>query len=187
MGGNQAIHFERSQTDVNTGSEKVPQRIFIFIDAAIRPARAASGLAAIVRDETGRILYWWSSQAGKLTCNEAEYAAAIFALEQLQRLPGRKGLPEIELFSDSRVMVDQMSGCASAHALALRQARVRLQVLAARFRKVSFHHISREQNRLADALAFEAVSGAYQPGPKPVLECPYPDVWDQLVQLWSRS
>lgn len=161
------------------------QKIRIYTDGAIRPERGVSGLAAIVRDEKGRICYWWSSKAGALTCNEAEYAAAIFALEQLQRLPWRQEILEVEIFSDSRVVVDQMNGRAAAHAPALRQAQSRLRTLAARFRKVSFRHIGREQNRLADALAFEAV-GETVPKPKPVLECPHPEAWDQLNQLWSK-
>ena len=170
-----------------SGHKKSARKIRIYTDGAIRPAQGVSGLAAIARDETGRICYWWSGKAGALTCNEAEYAAAIFALEQLQKLPDYKSITEIEIFSDSKVMVDQMSGRAAAHAPGLRQAMARLRALAATFPKVSFHHISRERNRLADALAFEAVSGDYAAGPEPVLECPYPETWDQLIRLWSKS
>ena len=162
-------------------------KIRIYTDGAIRPGQGTSGLAAIVRSPAGQIYYWWSRRAGALTCNEAEYAAVIFALEQLQRLPGHQRIPEIEIFSDSRVVVDQMSGRAAAHAPALRQAQHQLRKLVEGFRKVSFHHIAREQNRLADALAFEAVDGGASPASKPVLECPHPETWDQLVQLWSKS
>lgn len=172
---------------MKTGHKVNVRKIRIYTDSAIRPDESASGLAAIVRDQAGQICFWWSGRVGALTCNEAEYAAAIFALEQLQRLHDHQKISEIEIFSDSRVMVDQMNGRAAAHAPALRHAQGRLRALAARFQKVSFHHISREQNRLADALAFEAVSGGYSPSPKPVLECPHPETWDQLIQLWSKS
>ena len=168
-------------------AQAIGGKIRIYTDGAIRPGQGTSGLAAIVRDQAGQICFWWSRRAGALTCNEAEYAAVIFALEQLQHLPGHQRIPEIEIFSDSRVVVDQMSGRAAAHAPALRQAQHQLHKLVGLFRKVSFHHISREQNRLADALAFEAVTGDHVPGPKPALECPHPDTWDQLVQLWSKS
>jgi ribonuclease HI len=169
---------------VNTRPKKPTGKIRIYTDGAIRPEQGISGLGAIVRDEAGTICYWWSGKAGALTCNEAEYAAAIFALEQLQRLKGYQHIAEIEIISDSRVLVDQMSGRAAAHAPALRRMQGHLRRLVAGFRKVSFRHISREQNRLADAMAFEAVSGDYSQGPKPVLECPHPETWDQLIQLW---
>lgn len=172
--------------NVYTRLKKPTQKIRIYTDGAIRPDQGASGLAAIVRDENGQICYWWSRRAGALTCNEAEYAAVIFALEQLHRVPDFNTIPEIEIISDSQVVVDQMSGRASAHAPALRQAQNHLRSMITSFQKVTFHHISREQNRLADALAFEAVSGDYSPSPKPVLECPHPETWDQLLQLWSK-
>jgi len=174
------------QMKMDARSKIHTRKIRIYTDGAIRPAEGASGLAAIVKDEQGNICYWWNCKAGALTCNEAEYAAVIFALEQLGRLHDYQRIQEIEIFSDSRVVVDQMSGRAAAHAPALRQAQSRLSSLTGRFGKVSFHHIGREYNRLADALAFEAVSGDYTPSPKPLLECPHPDTWDQLIQLWSK-
>lgn len=172
---------------MNTRHKKPIRKVRIYTDGAIRPERGISGLAAIVKDERGRICYWWNRRAGSLTCNEAEYAAVNFALEQMQQLHDHDLIQEIEIFSDSRVMVDQMSGRAAAHAPALRQAQSQLRALTSRFNKVSFHHIGREQNRLADALAFEAANGDYVPGPKPALECPHPDLWDQFIQLWSQS
>jgi len=172
---------------MNKATLKTSAKLQIYTDGAIRPERGISGLAAIVRDETGQIHHWWSKRAGPLTCNEAEYAAAIYALEQALKQQELRRAPEIEIVSDSRVLVDQMSGRAAARAPALSQARSRLQALAARFHKVSFRHISREQNRLADALAFDAVSGSIPPKTRPASECPpHPETWDQLTQLWRK-
>lgn len=162
------------------------QSIKIYTDGAIRPGQRASGLAAIVRDERDQICYWWHARAGALTCNEAEYAAAIFALEQLRRLTGGRGVSEVTIYSDSRVMVDQMSGKAAAHAPGLHKAMTRLQALVSRFRKVNFQHISREQNRLADALAFEAVEGPGQASQSKAAG-PNPELWEQLEKIWRSS
>jgi len=115
-------------------------------------------LAAIVRDESGQILHWWSRRDGRMTCNEAEYAAVILALECLRSIRPE----EIHIYSDSQVVVHQMQGIATAHAPALRQAQMRARGLAAQYARVIFHHIPREQNRLADALANEAVEGSAQ-------------------------
>jgi ribonuclease HI len=132
-----------------------PQCIRVFTDGAIRPELGTSGLAAIVRDEKGQILTWFSTQSGAMTCNEAEYAAVQFALESVRALHPQ----EIHIFSDSLVVVHQMSGLATARAPALKQAQLRVRGLVAQFRKVQFHHIPREKNRLADALANEAADG----------------------------
>jgi len=134
-----------------------PQYYIVHTDGAIRLERGVSGLAAIVRDEKGRIIHWWSKRDKRLTCNEAEYAAAIMAFEYLHAL--RTSPHEVKLFSDSQVMVHQMKGIASAHAPALRQAQIRLRGLIVLFEKVTFHHIPREKNRLADALANDAADG----------------------------
>jgi len=127
----------------------MPKHFNIFTDGAIRPGIGASGLAAVVRDETGAIRFWWQQRAGQMTCNEAEYAALILALENLR--PHRPAAAAF--YSDSRVVVDQMRGLAGAHAPGLRQMLFQARQLAVHIPQVSFHHIPREWNRLADALA----------------------------------
>jgi ribonuclease HI len=132
----------------------------IYTDGAIRTRQQCSGLAAIVRDEHGVIRYLWKKRAGMMTCNEAEYAAAVFALERLSGLSRQDRPGIIILYCDSRVLVDQMTGRATARSPKLRVAQARLRELVASFQSVEFHHIRRDLNRLADALAFEAVESA---------------------------
>lgn len=134
-----------------------PQQMNVFTDGAIRPELGISGLAAIVRDEKGQILHWFSRRADAMTCNEAEYAAVQFALESIRALRGNPR--EVRIFSDSLVVVQQMRGLAAARAPALKQAQLRVRGLVAQFQQVQFHHIPREKNRLADALANETADG----------------------------
>jgi ribonuclease HI len=138
----------------------------------------------IVRDETGHIRYWWQQRAGSMTCNEAEYAAVIFAFEQLLKLDSRQRPSSIEIYCDSRVVVDQMSGLASAHAPGLRQAQARLKTLVIQFEQVTFHHVSREYNRLADALAFEAVENAPHQKARQEKEKQENGIWEELISTW---
>lgn len=129
----------------------------VHTDGAICPERGLSGLAAIARDETGQIRRWWRQQAGPMTNNEAEYAAAILALENLLAL----GIRRVNVYTDSRVLVEQMQGLARVRSARLRQPHARLCELVHRFEQVNFCHIRRDQNQLADALAFEALQGGY--------------------------
>ena len=135
--------------------KRATQRLSVYIDGSIRPEQGVSGLAAVARDRQGKILYWWSRRVGRMTCNEAEYGAAILALESLLRLRVR----EVALYSDSQVMVFQMNGRVRTHASGLKQAQIRVRALLVHFDRVTFHHIPREENRLADALANDTVDG----------------------------
>jgi ribonuclease HI len=131
--------------------------VHVFTDGAIRPDAGASGLAAIVRDEGWDIRHWWSRKEGRMTCNEAEYAAVILALEALRTLCPQ----EVHIYSDSQVVVHQMQGLAATRAPALRQSQARARALVVQFKRVIFHHIPREHNRLADALANDTVDGRW--------------------------
>lgn len=138
---------------------KRTSQVQIFTDGAIRPERRKSGLGAIVMDMDRNILYWWCARAGPMTNNEAEYAAIIFALQRLRRYQPAS----VKVYSDSRLVVDQMCGMASAKAPSLQKAFLQLRKLVFEFEQVTFHHIPRERNRLADALANDVADG-YLPG-----------------------
>jgi len=158
----------------------------VYTDGAIRSDQGASGLGAIVRDERNQICFWWQHRAGAMTNNEAEYAAVIFAFECLKRTVKTGQIVEIAVFSDSRVVVDQMNGKAEAHAPGLQRARTRLRVLIESFPHVTFHHIAREQNRLADALAFEAVCGPPCES-HAKMRAPNRKLWEQLEATWRTK
>lgn len=130
----------------------------MFTDGAIRPEAGLSGLSAVVYDERGTIALWWYRAVEALTCNEAEYRAAIFALGQLLSFRPLA----LTVFSDSQVMVRQMRGEAAVRSPALRQLHHELRGCVAQFDAVTFCHIAREQNRVADALAYEAIARELQ-------------------------
>lgn len=134
-----------------------PRLFIVNTDGALRLELGKTGLAAIVRDEKGQIIYWWSRRDRAMTCNEAEYAAAIMALEKILTL--RIPPYSLKILSDSQVLVHQMSGIATARAPALRQLQMKLRGLLVQFDRVDFQHIPREQNRLADAVANDAADG----------------------------
>jgi ribonuclease HI len=137
------------------------KRLHLYTDASIRAERGASGLAAVLRDGSGQTCRWWARRSGRLNCNEAEYAAAVMALEELCKENSYRKLRRLEVtvYSDSQVMVHQMMGLATPRTSGLRKWHVRLRGLAAQFGQITFRHIPREENRLADALANEAADG----------------------------
>lgn len=168
---------------MNKREKAILHAVKIYTDGAIRPEQKASGLAVIVRDEQDRIRHWWKRREGALTCNEAEYAAVIFAFNKLLQTYGAKKISTVSVYSDSRILVEQMSGRAAAHSPGLRKAMQHLRPLINRFNKVTFHHIPREQNRLADALAFEAVEGLPRES-QPEQRQPNLELWEQFETTW---
>ncbi|MFQ6058279.1 MAG: ribonuclease HI family protein [Anaerolineae bacterium] len=128
-------------------------RVIVQFDGAIGATNRASGLGVVVRDEAGRILEVRSKRARPQTCNEAEYEALIWALELL----GRNPPAEVHFLSDSEIVVKQMRGLFSVRSPALKRLHRRACALTRAIPRVTFTHISREQNRLADALAAEAL------------------------------
>jgi ribonuclease HI len=130
------------------------RRLVVHADGAIRDDPPVTGIGVVIRDGQGQVLDWISEVSeGRLTCNEAEYAAMIRALQAAQAY-----CPcEVHLYLDSLIVVNQMRGRFAVRSPALRRLNAQAQLLVRRFRQVTFTHVRRKRNRLADALANEAV------------------------------
>lgn len=113
------------------------------------------GIAAVAVSPEGYFLGWLSRQLPRMTNNEAEYNAALLGLELAERIGGRS----IEIVSDSEVVVRQMRGVSRVNSGRLRTLHQQLVQRGTRFQRVTFCHVRRDQNRLADALAGDAIHG----------------------------
>jgi len=140
-----------------------PRRLRLYVDGAIGDGRGRAGLGALFRDEAGRVLHMVSGVGERMTCNEAEYAALLLGLREALKLrPAR-----LDVFMDSQVVVAQMTGRAHVAAETLRPWHQAATRLVRSLGAVSFSHISREDNRLADALAGEALRKGARPAAPP--------------------
>lgn len=127
------------------------QKLYVYADASVYPH--ATGLGAVIKDERGTLLAWRNHALHAMSSNEAEYHALLFALEQVLTFSPR----EIEVFSDSKLVIEQMRGAYRVNHANLRDLYQQAKRMTARFAKVTFTHISRERNQLADAIADDAV------------------------------
>lgn len=125
--------------------EKSASRSVIMIDGAARgnPGPAAAG-AVLDHPALKRGEY-----IGEATNNVAEYRALILGLE----LALEAGLDEVEIQSDSQLLVRQMTGQYRVKNPALRDLYQRAQSAAARLSSVLYRHIPREDNVEADRVA----------------------------------
>ena len=81
--------------------------------------------------------------------NEAEYEALITGLRATQKLV----VEEVEIFSDSRLVVSQVEGSFEAKDLGLSQYLMLFGTLQACFQKVSVARVPKSQNSHANSLA----------------------------------
>jgi len=89
------------------------------------------------------------------TNNEAEYEAVIFSLKKLKLLLGKKAIKkaEVEIRSDSELLVKQMNGEYKIMEIALQKLFMKIWNLKTEFGKVIFVYVPREENSEADRLA----------------------------------
>ncbi len=132
---------------------KGPQQLSIYCDGAIGDRREGTGLGVVIRDEQDEIIGLTKRGLPPMTNNEAEYAALVLALKSARRFRPQT----LAIYMDSQVVVGQMQGVFAVRSPALRRWHAQACRLARRYQKVTYTHIPREENRLADALAAEAL------------------------------
>lgn len=120
------------------------------------PPRGVAGLGIVVRGPEGQVLRTRCARAPARTCNEAEYQALIAGLSFVLR--AYPGLP-VRCMTDSRVVIDQLTGVAAVHAGPLQPLYAEARALVERCVEIELVAIPRELNQLADALAWEALRG----------------------------
>jgi ribonuclease HI len=109
----------------------------------------------VIEHPTGRRVEI-SQSIGSRDNNYAEYAALLVALEYAAAYES----PSLQVFSDSEVVVRQISGAYSCQSPALVEIYSACKTLVAGFRDFAITHIRREHNAAADRLAKEAIDRA---------------------------
>ena len=136
------------------------KKIIIHIDVGSRGNPGPSAVGAVFFNEKGQMINRYSDYLGQdITNNEAEYTACIFALKKFKALFGKKLAKntEIEIKSDSELMVKQLSGEYKILDSKIQPLFLEIWNLKFDFKKVKFKRISREKNKEADRLVNEAL------------------------------
>lgn len=125
-------------------------KVRLYTDAGARGNPGPSAYAAIICADDGKVMKQVARYIGEATNNEAEYTALVAGLEEALRL----GADEVEVTSDSELMVRQVNGQYRMKAENLRPLLEEAQRLMARFKSASISHARREHPMItrADAL-----------------------------------
>jgi ribonuclease HI len=107
-------------------------------------------------DADGTVVGEIAQGIGHNTNNVAEYRAVIEGL----KLALENGFEEIDVFVDSKLVVNQLNGEWKIKHEGLRGLAVEARRLLNRFRDSTLNHVPREQNSEADRLANQGMDNA---------------------------
>lgn len=128
-------------------------KIIIYTDGASRgnPGRASYGFT--ISDEKGKLIYEEGKYIGITTNNVAEYTAVLKALEYIEEKLTKNGPVNIELFADSKLVVEQLSGRYKIKSPHLKPLIEQIKLLSIELGGVIHGHVPRSKNTEADRLA----------------------------------
>lgn len=139
-------------------------KIIIYTDGGSRgnPGDAAIGVVIEMensKSHDGDRVKEYGEAIGKATNNVAEYSALVFALKKAKQLLGKEGAgtADIEVRSDSELMVNQLNGKYKLKEEGLKDLFIEVWNLKQDFGSVAFRHVPRAENARADALVNRAL------------------------------
>jgi ribonuclease HI len=125
----------------------------LWTDGGSRGNPGPAAYAFVLEAEDGTVLEARGVAIGVATNNVAEYAALVAGLGQALE----HGVTELDVRSDSELMVKQMRGEYRVKNKDLQALFLDASQSARRIGGVSFTHVRREHNELADRLVNEAL------------------------------
>ena len=125
----------------------------LFTDGGARGNPGPAAFAYVLEAEDGTVLAAHGEAIGVATNNVAEYRALVEGLSKAVEV----GIDELEVVSDSELLVHQMRGEWKIKKDTLRVLWEDAQDLADRIGKVRYTAVRREHNELADRLVNEAL------------------------------
>jgi ribonuclease HI len=128
----------------------------LFTDGGARGNPGPAAAAYVLEGEDGTMLAAHGEAIGVATNNVAEYRALIAGLEKALEL----GVDELEVVSDSELLVKQMRGEYRVKNAALIDLSLEAATLARELGHVRYTAVRREHNELADRLVNEALDSA---------------------------
>jgi ribonuclease HI len=128
----------------------------LFTDGGSRGNPGPAAYAFVLEAEDGTVLDARGEPIGVATNNVAEYAALVAGLERAVDA----GVDDLEVVSDSELLVKQMRGEYRVKNRALQDLFLDASQLARKVGRVKYTAVRREHNELADSLVNEALDRA---------------------------
>jgi ribonuclease HI len=128
----------------------------LFTDGGARGNPGPAAYGYVLEDPDGTVLDARGEAIGVATNNVAEYSGLVAGLTKAVEL----GVAELEVVSDSELMVRQMKGEYRVKNAGLKPLFSQASALESRIGRVRYRAVRREHNKLADQLVNEALDAA---------------------------
>ena len=129
------------------------KKFIIYTDGGARGNPGPAGIGVVIYDEQKQVINKLSEYLGVATNNQAEYKAVVAAFKKAKEL----GATELDFYLDSELVVKQLKREYKVKNKDLAPLFLEIHNLSLNFKKISYTHIPRELNKVADALANEAM------------------------------
>ncbi len=130
-------------------------KVLIFTDGGARGNPGPAAIGGVIMNRDKKILAKVKRYIGETTNNIAEYTALLESLERAMEYQPT----EIECYLDSELVVNQMNGVYRIKDQNLGKIAEQIQQMTF-MRAITFTHVPRAQNKLADKLVNEALDEA---------------------------
>jgi ribonuclease HI len=131
-------------------------RARLYTDGGSRGNPGPAAYGYVLEADDGTVLDARGEAIGVATNNVAEYRALVAGLERAVEA----GVHELEVVSDSELLVKQMRGEYKVKNRALQNLFLQASHLARELHRVTYTAVRREANELADSLVNEALDRA---------------------------
>ena len=153
------IHFvftpqePRTVEDVEDKNTTDLHEIKLYGDGGSRgnPGPSASGYVLLTMDDV--VIFQGGQYMGITTNNQAEYHSLKFGLQEAKA----RGCRIVHVYMDSLLVINQMKGVYKMRNADLRPIHQAIWELVHQFEQVTFTHVPRELNKLADAMVNETL------------------------------
>jgi ribonuclease HI len=148
----QAEERERVAAQAAEEAERA-KRTRLYTDGAARGNPGPAGAGAVILNPDGHVVAKIGKFLGDSTNNVAEYMGLILGLKRAKAM----GIKELEVYSDSELLVKQLQGEYQVKADHLRPLHDEAKALLQGFSFIQVRHIPREENAQADAMSNRAI------------------------------
>lgn len=145
---------------VASEAETPGERVIIYSDGGSRgnPGPSASGF--VVMDKGENVIHQGGLYLGITTNNQAEYHGVRLGLEKALEM----GATSVDFRIDSLLVVNQLNGSYKIKNRELWPINERIRELVTHFERVTFSHVRREYNQLADGMVNKILNAQAEQG-----------------------
>jgi ribonuclease HI len=143
---------ERQEAVAAAEAERT-KRPRLYTDGAARGNPGPAGAGAVILNPDGHVVAKIGKFLGDSTNNVAEYMGLILGLKRAKAM----GIKELDVYSDSELLVRQLAGEYQVKADHLRPLHDEARALLQGFSSIQVRHIPREENAQADAMSNRAI------------------------------